>query len=304
MKPQWKDKSLLWKTARRWIVVSVDAAVSGSSVCLVQCIVGRDWKMIWYSQEHFYQAHTGERDQISPLRKGSVKNEFVVLKLTGNELKRSSSRLPVCVLWTVTAAERRRAFVGRRRLVKSRAVHSWEVQLCVRVCVCLQLQTPDSVTARLRNGHKKMNQLKKDERETQKVSTWGENITSEEGALLFCAPGRSVVMFWAAGQKFSHFICLSQWKLIQNLRAVVTTTTCRDAHSLQSCCLSEQQKHFPTTSVWKMGCDDTQHIRKDGYSTRGSTVLIHSKQTSSRNVSSALKYAKCNVPPCFWKMFL
>lgn len=168
MKPQWKDKSLPWKTTRRWIVVSVDAAVSGSSVCLVQCIVGRDWKMIWYSQEHFYQAHTGERDQISPLRKGSVKNEFVVLKLTGNELKRSSSRLPACVLWTVTAAERRRAFVGRRRLVKSRAVHSWEVQLCVRVCVCLQLQTPDSVTARLRNGHKKMNQLKKDERETQK----------------------------------------------------------------------------------------------------------------------------------------
>lgn len=54
--------------------------------------------MIWYSQEHFYQAHTGERDQISPLRKGSVKNEFVVLKLTGNELKRSSSRLPVCAV--------------------------------------------------------------------------------------------------------------------------------------------------------------------------------------------------------------
>ena len=40
------------------------------------------------------------------------------------------------------------------------------VCVCVCVCVCV-LQTPDSVTARLRNGRKKMNQLNNDERETQ-----------------------------------------------------------------------------------------------------------------------------------------
>ena len=175
--------------------------------------------------------------------KEGVKNEFAVLKLDPAPTQReavwlvtswSAPRLVClrvcCELWLLQKGGERLS-ADADSLKAELSIHESCSCVCVCVCVCSFRHLILSPLAYVMDTRKWISWKRMKEKCRNIVSTRGENITSEDGVLLFCTPGRSVVMFWAGRQKFFHFICLSQSKLIQNLRTVVTTTTRRAAHT-------------------------------------------------------------------------